>query len=179
MPQQKKTAPIEHAELPDLSEADQEFARLVALGKGTLSDAFRQTRDTSNYQPKTVWAEASRLRSSPKVGAWVDAFRAAGLGAAGYTLERHVAELERLKALSVKSGNMGAALGCEQTIGKASGLHVERYEDMTQRDNDPFDTLRNIARDLGDDIARQAAAKAGIPWPLPPRADQPAADTRH
>lgn len=158
MPQRQKTPPVETQDLPDISAADQEFARLIAIGKCSLSDAYRQTRDASNAQAKTVWAEASRLRSSPKVGAWVDAFRVAGLGAAGYTIEQHVSELQRLKGLSVASGNMGAAVQCEQTIGKAAGLHVERIQEVP---SDPVDALRQIAKDQPD-IAASLAAQAGI-----------------
>jgi hypothetical protein len=158
MPQQKKTAPIEATDLPDISEADQEFARLVALGKMSLTDAFRQTRDCSAWQATSIHAQASRHRSNPKIQAWIDAFRTAGVGAAGYTFEQHVAELQRLKSLSVNSGNMGAAVQCEQTIGKAAGLHIERVQEVP---HDPVQALKDIAASQPE-IAASLAQQAGI-----------------
>ena len=160
MPQRQKTAPVDAPSLPDISEQDQEFARLVAIGKGTLSDAYRATHDCAHWQSNSVWAKASALRANGKIQIWIDAFRAAGLGASGYTLERHVAELERIKGLSLASGNLGAALGCEQTIGKAAGLHIERVQEVPI---DPVQTLKDIAAHQPD-VAASLAEQAGIPW---------------
>ena len=164
MAQRQITKPIEEPELPDLSEADQEFARLIALGKGSLTDAYRATHDCASWQQASIWAQASRHRSNPKVQAWIDAFRSAGVGASGVTYERHVAELERLKKLSIASGNMGAAVTCEQTIGKAAGLHIDRVQEVP---HDPVQTLKDIAQQHGDEFAAQLAAQAGIEWNAP------------
>lgn len=160
MPQRQKTAPVEAFDLPDISEADQEFARLIALGKGTIADAFRQTHDCQGWQNTSIWGQASRHKANPKIQAWINAFRAAGVGAAGYTFEQHVAELQRLKDLSVASGNMGAAVTCEQTIGKAAGLHVDQIRDLTNK-LDPADILRDIAT-TAPELAEHLAAQAGI-----------------
>lgn len=169
MAQRKITTPTEAIDLPDISEADQEFARLVALGKTSLSDAYRQTHDCASWVANSVWCAASKLRSNTKVQQWIDAFRSAGLGASSVTFERHVAELERLKALSVASGNMGAAVQCEQTIGKAAGLHIDRIQEVPM---DATQTLKDIAQHQPD-LAAALAQQHGIEW-------TPSADTtRH
>jgi hypothetical protein len=159
MPQQQRTKPIDAAELPDLEPRDQEFVRLVAIGK-SASDAFRATRDCGDWLPQSVWAAASRLRSDDKVQAWLDAAKLAGLASCAVTYEGHLQELDRLKALCIKSGNMGAAVACEQTRGKAAGLHIDRVQEVPL---DPVQTLKDIARDQPE-IAASLAAQAGIPW---------------
>ena len=164
MPQRQKTAPIEATDLPDISAEDQEFARLVALGKMSLTDAYRATHDCAAWSSPSVHAQASRHRSNPKIQSWIDAFRTAGVGASSVTFERHVAELERLKALCVTSGNMGAAVQCETVIGKAAGLHVEQIRDVTNIDT--VATLKEIAQ-TSPDLAAALAAQHGIEWSTP------------
>ena len=165
--QRQKTKPIEAASLPDLSEADQEFARLVAMGKTSLAEAYRQTHDCAAWQSNSIWARASALRASGKVQVWIDAFRTAGIGASAITFERHVSELERLKALCVQSGNMGAAVQAETVIGKAAGLHVEQIRDVTQHDT--VQTLKEIAQ-ASPELAAALAAQHGIEWTTPAEA---------
>jgi len=159
MPQQKKTPPIDATELPDLTAQQLAFVEAIVSGK-TATQAYRMAYDCSGSSSNTIWCEASKLRNDPRVAQWVDASKIAGLGSTKITFERHIAELERLKVLCEKSGNMGAALGCEQTIGKAAGLHIDRVQEVPL---DPVQTLKDIARDQPD-IAASLAAQAGIPW---------------
>lgn len=161
MPQRLKTKPASEtaAELPDITPAQAEFVRNILAGK-TATDAYRTAFDVGDWLPSSIWCEASKLRNSPKVQQWIEASKIAGLGSTAVTYERHINELERLKALSIASGNMGAAVQCEQTIGKAAGLHVEQIRDVTK--TDPVDMLRDIARDRPD-IAASLAKDIGIP----------------
>lgn len=176
MPQRKLTQPSAAAELPDLTAQQHEFVRHLLAGK-TGAEAYRLSHECSDASPASVIAMASRLRANVNVQSWLAAGREAHLGTAVLTREAHLAELERLKEIAIKTGNVGAAVQAEQLRGKVAGHQVDRIQDVTAEQS-PFDTLRAIARDMGEDIAKQAAAKAGLPWPLPASAEQ-AADTRH
>lgn len=159
MPQRKLTPAIDATDLPDLTAQQMAFVEGILAGK-TATEAYRRAYDCSTMQSSTIWANASRLRAESNVSAWIDASKIAGLGSTVITYERHISELERLKVLCEKSGNMGAALGCEQTIGKAAGLHIDRVQEVPL---DPAQTLREIAKDQPD-LAAQLAQQHGIPW---------------
>jgi hypothetical protein len=160
MARRQITTTIDPTELPDLTPQQAEFVRHVVSGK-TATDAYKAAYDCGGSLPRTIWAEASRLRNDPDIAAWIDAAKIAGLGSTAVTYERHINELERLKALCIKSGNMGAAVQCEQTIGKAAGLHVDKIMDVTPAD--PVQTLKDIAQHQPD-LAAALAAQAGIEW---------------
>lgn len=161
MPRRKITEPATDSpdDLPEISPQQQEFVRGLLSGK-TASDAYRSAFDCSDWLPNSVWCAASKLANDARVQQWLDAARRASLGGSTRTLDHHVRELERLKALCVQSGNMGAAVTCEQTIGKATGLHIDRIQEVPA---DPEQTLKTLAI-TAPDLAAQLAAAAGIPW---------------
>lgn len=146
-------------ELPDLTAQQMAFVQAIVAGK-TATEAYRLAYDASGMLATTIWCAASKLRSDDKVSQWISAARIAGLGSVTVTLERHLSELERIKSIAIASGNVGAALGCEQTIGKAAGLHIERVQEVPA---DPVQTLRDIAEHQPD-LAASLAAAHGIPW---------------
>lgn len=47
------------------------------------------------------------------------------------TLEKHIAELERLKEIALQNGKFEAAINAEVNRGKACGLYVTKTEDVT------------------------------------------------
>lgn len=148
-------------DLPDLTAQQMEFVRHILAGK-TASDAYRAAYDTSEMLTKTVWAEASRLRSHPGVTAWLAAARKAHLGTAVLTKEAHMQELERLREIALDSGNVGAAVQAEQLRGKVAGHHIEKVQDVTDR-TDTHRTLDEIAAHAPD-LAASLAAANGIEW---------------
>lgn len=162
MPQRQKTEAPKASELPDLTPQQQEFVRLRLAGK-TAADAYRGAYNTENMLPRTVWAEASRLNNDQSVTAWLAAGREAHLGTAVLTRESHLAELERLKEIAVKTGNIGAAVQAEQLRGKVAGHQVETVRDITER-NEPADMLRELQQ-THPSIAQQLAKDAGIELP--------------
>lgn len=162
MPRRKltKVDDLPKAELPELT--DQQFAFVKGLLDGkTATDAYRAAYDCSNSQPETIWAHASRLRADDKVAAWLDAARQAYLGSAKITLDQHVQRLDELRTIAVKTGNVGAAVAAEQTIGKVLGHHVERYEEVIR---DPLEVLASLAREAPE-TARAIAQELGLPEP--------------
>lgn len=161
MARRKITEGMEEAEdLPDLTPQQMKFVEGILAGK-TASDAYRAAYDTSNMQQNTIWAAASRLRSHNNVSAWLSAARKAHLGEGKVTLEGHLRELERLKEIAVESGNVGAAVQAEQLRGKAQGLYVEQYKDVTE--HDPIATLNEIAK-IDPDYAERLARESNVQW---------------
>lgn len=164
MPRRKlsKIDDLPKADLPSLSDQQMEWVRHRLAGK-TASDAYRQSYDCSNMADRTVWAEASRINTDPDVAAWLAAAREACLGTASVTLASHVQELERLKEIALKTGNVGAAVAAEQSRGKASGLYVERFENVTPRD--PMEILEELAAS-SPAVAEAMAAELGVELPV-------------
>lgn len=160
MPRQKLTAPSASspaATLPDLTDQQHEFVDGLLQGM-TATDAYRRAYDASSMLPRTVWAEASRLRTSPDVTAWVAAAREAHLDRTVCTIDNHLNELGRLREIAIRTGNVGAAVAAEQSRGKASGHYVERFEDVTAKD--PMQTIEAIKRidpALAERLTRQFA----------------------
>lgn len=147
-------------ELPELTAQQMAFVKGILDGM-TASDAYRAAYSTENQKPETTWAAASRLRNDTKVAAWLAAARMANLGSATVTLAGHVAELERLREIALKTGNVGAAVQAEQLRGKASGHYVEQWRDLTEPD--PLAALRQLEK-LSPELARKLADQHGIPW---------------
>jgi hypothetical protein len=147
------------AELPELTGKQQKFVEGLLAGK-TGADAYRQAYDCSNMASSTVIANASRLRADDNIAAWLSAGRQAHLGTAIVTFEGHLRELERLKEIALKSGNVGAAVQAEQLRGKVAGHHVDQIRDVTER-HDPAQTIREIAAH-SPDLAAALAAANGI-----------------
>lgn len=146
-------------ELPDLTAQQQKFVEGILSGK-TASDAYRAAYDCSNMLNNSIWCAASKLRSEAKVEQWIAQARIAGLGSASVTFEGHIRELERLKEIALKSGNIGAAVQAEQIRGKAAGHHVDQIRDVTDR-FDPVQTIREIAAH-SPELAASLAAQHGI-----------------
>src|SRR6185437_15369196 len=159
--QRKKTAPLEEMldDLPDLTPQQRKFVEGILAGK-TATDAYREAYDCSGSQNNTIWANASRLRADSNVAAWLYQARTAGLGHATVTLQGHVAELERLREIALKTGNVGAAVQAEQLRGKATGHYTENLNIVT---SDPLDMIKEIAV-LSPALAAQLAKDNGIAW---------------
>lgn len=163
MAQRKLTEPQDTAaiDLPDLTDQQARFVEGLLKGM-SASDAYRSAYDTANMQPSSIWVAASRLKDNANVALWLAQARKNGLGAATVSLEGHLQELERLKAIAIETGNVGAAVQAEQLRGKAAGHYVEKHQDVGQS-TDVTSTLKDIEK-INPDLAAQLAAQHGIPW---------------
>ena len=164
MPQREKTAPIELPnanDLPDLTPSQQAFVFGLLAGK-TGTEAYREAYNASGMQPRSIWAEASRLRCDPNIASWLAAGRQACLGMGKMTLQGHLDELERIREIALASGNVGAAVAAEQSRGKAVGLYIDRVQDVT--DHDPMRTIMQIA-EHSPELAQSLAKQHNIPFP--------------
>jgi hypothetical protein len=132
------------------------FCEGVLVGL-SLSDAYRAAYDAQNMSAPAIHCEASRLRNDPRVALWLDAVQSEHVGD---TLADHLKELNRLKAIAIRTGNVGAAVLAEQLRGKARGHYVEQYADVSY---DPIATLNELAQH-DPELARQLADAHGITW---------------
>lgn len=111
-----------------LTPQQERFAQLVASGK-SLSDAYRDA-----YPKSKKWAEtslhpkASGLAANGKVSARIAELRKTVVAEVRVSLESHLAELNRLKALAEAKDQVSGAIRAEELRGKASGLYVEQVE---------------------------------------------------
>jgi len=110
--------------MPALTNARQEaFARGLAEGK-SQAKAFAE----AGYKPSEP--HASRLASSGKVAARISEIRAAATQKLGMTLAQHLEDLRSLREEARKNGQYSAAISAEIARGKASGVHVEKSEQI-------------------------------------------------
>jgi hypothetical protein len=137
----ERAAALVDDELPDLTEKEQKFLEgLLQYKPATV--AYREAFDCSNMLDTSIQVAASRLRHSSKMRLWFSAAKKAYLGTAVVTLDSHVRELDRIKEIALETGNVGAAAQCEQLRGKATGLYVDKFEDVTP--SEPVKLLRDM-----------------------------------
>lgn len=156
----RKITEVEQSdELPDLTAQQMRFVELLLSGKNA-SEAYRSSHDCSQTQAASVWALASRLRSDVKVQSWLSAARKAEIAHSNITLNQHIQRLEALKQRCEDNGNFGAAVQCEQLIGKAMGHYTEKL-DVTV--TDIADELRELAK-VSPELAKAYADEKGVTW---------------
>ena len=164
MPQVKKCDIEGDLELPAISDQEYRFV-LAILQYRVLVRAFREIfpERAERLPEASVYAAASELAAKPQIQAWVHAGRMAHLQNAEYTLERHVKELDELAQAARRAGNYGAAAQCRIHIGKATGLYVEKFEDVGRARRAGDDAiLSQIKELLGEDAANAAAERLGL-----------------
>lgn len=174
MPRQQMTeaSGMDISELPDLTPQQMKFVEGLAVGM-TASEAYRNAYDCSNSGQNTVWVAASRLKANANVALWVEALQAAGFTKIAISRDDHLRELERLRNVAERSGNLGAAVQAEQLRGKVAGHYVEKVEHHAGTP-DTADRLRALAETSPElsALAQAIAAKHGIDINKP-------AETRH
>ncbi len=82
----------------------------------------------AGYSKKTAYSIGSENLNKPEIKEELAKEGAKNAAKFNYTLEQHVAELMRLKGLSLKDKQHSSAIKCEELIGKVMGLYVERKE---------------------------------------------------
>lgn len=121
-----------------LTPKQEAFAVAVAAGN-SLSDAYREAYDAKAMKAETINRKATELMKDGKITARVAELRKPAAEAAQVTLQWHIDELKRLKALAEqalstceKPGEvavlLGQAIKAQQAIGKDSGVAVEKSQ---------------------------------------------------
>jgi phage terminase small subunit len=94
------------------------------LKDGNATQAARR----AGFSHKTAGQIGNRLLKDVQVKRAISEAREPALENAQMTMEGHLAELERLRELSKKAGQMSAAIAAETNRGKVAGYYVERQE---------------------------------------------------
>ena len=141
-------------ELPHLTSKQSAFIDGLLQGK-SASDAYRAAYDCSKMADRSIWCEASKLRSNPKVAQWLRCLQRMSLDATRLTLEAHLGELARDRELAIAHSQIRAAVQAEHHRGKPAGL----YDDAS-RVGGPSDTelLEAIEKLLGNEMAEEIGA---------------------
>jgi hypothetical protein len=145
------TADNSGLELPELTAKQLQFVYGIKAGM-TATDAYKIAYDCEGSDIATIWANASRLRSDSKVTSWLAHTQRQQITAANYTHDRFMADLEELKDLSVKSGNMGAAVNATVNMGKSTGHMVEKQEITHKTNKDELEQALELLQQAGMDV---------------------------
>lgn len=129
--------------------AKQEAFAVAYVETGNASEAYRRSYDASKTKPDNVHIKASHLMADGRVSARVRELQGKAAEAAGITLESHLADLERLRDIAERRGQMNAAITAEIARGKAAGVHIERSASV-------------VTVEQGDDEARAAEFEARL-----------------
>ncbi len=149
-------AKLDNGQLADvaqrLSAKQESFARRVASGTCTLSDAYRASYDAQGMANKTVWQAASRLMANSKVAA-----RVAELSKAqeaeylhdGASLRAFV--VNRLQLEATQANSPGARVRALELIGKLT--EVQAFADVSI-DRTPSRSEAEIEADIQETLAK-------------------------
>lgn len=122
--------------LPSGLTAKQElFSRLVAAGEN-LTEAYRQSYDSSGMSDATLWKRAWELSRTGKVAAMIDQERARLADTELHDAERARAwALERLKLEATRAETDGSRVRAIELVMRHHGLLTDRLavQDVTER----------------------------------------------
>ena len=94
------------------------------------------------------------------------AAQSVGLAKVGLTREDRIRDRLAFAARAEQAGNFGAAHAAQDAVDTLLGIKVERFEDVSQR-LDVEQTLQDIARSAGPEVAAALAAKHGMEYSPP------------
>ncbi len=118
-------------ELQALNSRQEVFCALIIKGE-SQSDAYRQAYQPKRASDKTIHEKASRLMAEDKVKARIAELRAPVIEEAQLTLSAHLASLKEIRDKAMEKEQLSAAVSAEVSRGKASGLYVDKIEDVTK-----------------------------------------------
>ena len=110
--------------MPKLTAKQEAFAILLASGKLSQSDAYRQAYNPGTTRDASICERASRLANSDKVLAMVKDLRRETLADVQLTRESYCRELLSLSAEARSKGAYSAASACLQAVGRCLGLNA-------------------------------------------------------
>lgn len=159
------TADIDPDDLPQLT--DKQYKYAIGLINGLpLIDAYRQAGySTESMSIEGQYVQASRLQGNAKIALWISFWKRQALERGAVTLDGHLAELARLKELSIATGNLGAATKAEELRGKAAGVYLG--DDQGRLAKVPAAQLIAIVREgiggiEGEEAAQKLAKRLGV-----------------
>ena len=101
---------------------------------GSQSNAYRKAYDTSQMAPKTIWEEASRLRSHPKVAARIMELEVEKEARRRMqALSREDRVLQELEKIAFGDGPASGRLKALELLGKHVGLFKPKAVPVVER----------------------------------------------
>lgn len=137
------------SELETLEPAEMAFVEYLMFDSsvgGNASEAYRRAFPDVSHKRNTVWCEASKLKTSPKVSQWIRALTLSQMDRLEDTREQYLADLKADIEEAKASGNYGAAATLRTSQGKVLGYYIDRKEVTTTR-TDEITILKDIASD--------------------------------
>lgn len=181
MARQKKTdqAPVVDLEmLEPLSDKEREFVELQIQEGIWPVEAYRRVYGTQDdkgreLEPKSVTQRAYRLSSTSRVQQYRSALYQAGAHSGILGHQEFIRDMIALADRCEAAGNYGAAVNARGHAAKASGLFVDKVQDVTET-TDAYQLLDQIEELAGPEARYSAAKRLGV-------ADEPGGepDTRH
>jgi phage terminase small subunit len=147
-------------ELPEITEKEMAFCRLLVEENITASNAYRQAIEPE-CDKQRAWNASHRLKADKRIQQFINYLRAEAGKATSCTLIEHMQELERLRNVAEASGNLGAAVQAEQLRGKVTGHYVDQIKNVAE-DMDDKGLVEAIGKLLGPVFAKEAAKKLGL-----------------
>ncbi len=119
---------MENAKRAGLTIKQELFASSVADGQPS-SDAYRLAYDADRMGPPSIWSEASRLASNPKVAARIEQLRAEKDQLRRMlVLDHEEAILAQLQHEALTAKTDSARIRALELLGRHAGMFAERVE---------------------------------------------------
>lgn len=117
-------------ELQALTQRQETFCTLIVKGE-SQSDAYRGAFKCPKASDKSIIERASRLMANSNIQARIEQLRAPVIEEAQLTLSTHLQSLKEIRDKALQKDQLSAAVSAEVSRGKASGLYVDKIEDVT------------------------------------------------
>jgi len=108
----------------------QESFCLVYIETGNATESYRRAFKPPTASEATINRKAKGLMDTDKIQARIEELRKPVRDKAQITLETHLIDLKRLRDLAETDGKYSAAVTAEVSRGRASGLYVEKIENI-------------------------------------------------
>jgi phage terminase small subunit len=146
-----------------LTERQIKFAELLVYNEGRLSPAECAHEAGYKSRPRQAASELRNPKISPLVVQYIGELRAEMQEKHGISLDKHLAELSKLRDEATKKGAWSAAINAEVARGKAGGLYIDQKLVMTGNlDNMSEDELQDKMKRILDDHKILLNAEAEI-----------------
>jgi len=133
-----------------LTAKQEAFAQQVAEG-AILSDAYRDCYAAENMADRTVWTEACRLASNPKVATRIKAIQTERESDQRVIrLRREEYVLKRLASEAENAETDGARVRSLELLGKSVGLFTDKVEIEQDGDKSAAELERDLEKRLRD-----------------------------
>jgi phage terminase small subunit len=140
-----------------LTPKQEKFCQLIIQGKNQ-TDAYRGAYDAKNMAPATINNKAYVTINRDDIKARIEELRIPIVKKVKLTLEKHLEDLQALRNMATKKEQFSAAITAEVARGKASGLYIEKVQDVTPG---------AVPRRTLADFYRKAAPAPAAPAPAP------------